>query len=79
MRLKMANSRQQKASRRRMIIGAAIILVLGMGASNGYGQDMYPTEVLKKRDATLQELVASMDTAEGDAKIRHAIVGSFDF
>ena len=79
MRLKMANSRQQKASRRRMIIGAAIILVLGMGASNGYGQDMYPTEVLKKRDATLQELVASMDTAEGDAKIRQAIVGSFDF
>ncbi|MEE2993129.1 MAG: ABC transporter substrate-binding protein [Gemmatimonadota bacterium] len=79
MRLKMANSRQQKAARRRMIIGAAIILVLGMGTSNGYGQAMSPTEVLKKRDATLQELVASMDTAEGDAKIRQAIVGSFDF
>jgi len=70
--LKMANSRQPEASRRQMIIGAAIILILGVGASNGYGQDMYPTEVLKKRDATLQELVASMDTAEGDAKIRQS-------
>lgn len=66
-------------SRKPVLYILTAVLTLGMGVSAGYGQDMTPTEVLKNRDAVLQKLTASMDTQEGDARIREAIVGSFDF
>jgi phospholipid transport system substrate-binding protein len=42
-------------------------------------QNPSPTEILKRRDETLQKLAASVNTPQGEASVRQAIVESFDF
>ena len=56
----------------------AVLTVIGLAWTSVEAQSLSPTDVLKKRDETLQEL-ATTKTPEGEAGVRQAIVESFDF
>lgn len=59
--------------------GVAAMVALGLVWTTAGAQTPSPTEALKQRDGALQKLAASIDTPERDAKVRQAIVNSFDF
>lgn len=63
------------------LYGVAALLAAGFlwTPANAQKTALSPTETLKQRDKTLQTLAASIHTEEGEAKIRTAIVESFDF
>ena len=62
-----------------MIHSIAVLTVIGIARTSLEAQTMSPTNFLKKRDETLQQLVSASNTAEGEASVREAIVESFDF
>ena len=60
-----------------MIHSIAVLTVIGIARTSLEAQTMSPTNFLKKRDETLQQLVSASNTAEGEASVREAIVESF--
>ncbi len=62
-----------------MIHSIAVLTVIGIARTSLEAQTMSPTDFLKKRDETLQQLASASNTADGKASVRQAIVESFDF
>ena len=56
-----------------------VLAVVGIGWTPIDAQTMSPTDFLKKRDKTLQQLASTSNTVDGEAGVRQAIVESFDF